>query len=217
MGIKDITPNKFFEYIRLDTIDSSPETYTMFFVMMCIIGLVILTLRYSLNPRTKEEYNLWKNETFTTKIILCLITGFASYLMTFLITGILDAISLVTIGEKGLDLKFFDISTIVLSMIVGFGLLYLLANRMNLYGFKDVQYFITITIFAAVPLASIGLFIVFLPKDLSIAFFFLLPLLLILGIVSPLILKYIQDKKHQELNKKQRKELNQLLDDLKIN
>lgn len=204
--IGEINPERIFEYIKLKDVPNTPEAYLMFFVMVFLIGLVVLTWRYVINYRDQEERLLWKDETWITKITFSVIVGLFSYIGAFALLSLFDSITLFFIGQMTFNLQFFDISGMVVAMLYGISFLFVLSTR-KITHFKDIQYFIVANFFIIPLIVPLTMFFAVAGKSLAVAFIGLALIIPLLAVMWPIFIflskKRKVDIKHEDLELKE--------------
>lgn len=172
--------------------------FIFWIVLSSIIGFTALTIRYTFNPNDKEEYELWKNEHWPTKIFICLMIGGLSFLtietllefssaLNYLIYGSTEKFD--SVFRKGL------LGSVLFSIVYSAGFIWTLSKRGDGY-YKDLKKFALFSIYAIVILGLLGgsLFILRNSVPLGLAFIAFTLIVLVVMIVP----FYVKPKNYQE-------------------
>jgi len=181
---------------RVFTGINAPTTdIVIFFLISLLVGFIVLTLRYTINPRDEKEYSRWKDENIIAKIFLSLITGFFGYVTVLIIEEFLRAIKFSVGGklESILFSDYFSIFAIVFSVIYTFTFfIFFRINQKEPY--KDIEKFALWHVFIPFILALTGTAIA--------VFRFSIPLSIIILLLDGVVLAWfimtcISKKKHE--------------------
>ncbi len=88
-----------FRLVHIKGLDATPEKYLTFFLLSFIVGISILTWRYTVNPLKENESKLWRDENLLTRITLSTIVGIFSYLATAILFESTSLLSLAIHGR----------------------------------------------------------------------------------------------------------------------
>ncbi|MFA5857293.1 MAG: hypothetical protein WC867_08070 [Candidatus Pacearchaeota archaeon] len=149
--------------------------FIFWIIISLIIGFTALTIRYTFNPTDKKEYELWKNESWPTKIFICLMVGGLSFFTTISFLELLSTLDYFIYGSaEKFNLVFRNgfLGSILYSMIYSTGFIWVLGKKGNVH-YGDLKKFALFSIYLSIILIFLGTSLIVLKKSFSLGISFI--------------------------------------------